>query len=56
MDGKCAHHHGGHRLRRALPCMVNGAARLGRRAGDPDDLLRHYLLHLQPSRRLLPHR
>jgi hypothetical protein len=56
MDRERAHHHGGHRFRRALPRVVDGAARLDRRAGDADALLDHHLLHLQPSRRLLPHR
>jgi hypothetical protein len=56
MDGERAHHHGGHRLRRALPRLVDGATRLDRRARDAGALLDHHLLHLQPSRRLLPHR
>jgi hypothetical protein len=55
MDRERAHHHGGHRLRRALPRVVDGTARLDCRAGDADALLDHHLLHLQPSRRLLPH-
>ncbi|XP_044961019.1 uncharacterized protein LOC123412133 isoform X1 [Hordeum vulgare subsp. vulgare] len=56
MDSQCAHHHGRHRLRRALPRLGDGTARLGRRAGHPDAVRRNHLLHLRPPRRLLPHR
>jgi hypothetical protein len=56
MDGQCAHHHGSHRLRGAVPRLVDSAAWLGCWTSDPDDLCLHHILHLQPPSRLLPER
>ena len=54
LDSECAHHHGGHRLWRAVSRLVDGAAWLGCWTGDPDDLCLHHVLYLQPPCRLLP--
>jgi hypothetical protein len=54
LDSKCAHHHSGHRLWRAVSRLVDGAAWLGCWTGDPYDLCLHHVLHLQPPCRLLP--
>ena len=54
LDSECAHHHGGHRLWRAVSRLVDGAAWLGCWTGDPDDLCLHHVLYLQPPCWLLP--
>jgi hypothetical protein len=54
VDGERAHNHCGHRRRRPVAGVGNGAAWLG--GGDRHDaaLRRHQLLHLHAARRVLP--
>jgi hypothetical protein len=53
-DGERAHHHGGDRVGRAVAGVGDRAAGVGDRPRGAAGLLRHHLVLLQPTRRLLP--
>lgn len=53
-DGERTHNNGGDRVGRAVVGVGDSAARVGGGARRADGVLVHHILHLHPTRRLLP--